>query len=175
MLRIIRFGFLSLLGLAGTATAGNILNEQMSEVAAFYAGRIKGDHDVLLVKQLDRTKLDLTVGSLHAVDSWLGQLRDAGVRADNELAGESVIWAGAYVGEVLRRCAKRDYAWMHYDEYMAGQQDSLRTVFPMTFSTQFLLVSGKGFTLPINKVVRYLEEGPENSVHFYVAAECGDG
>jgi len=27
-------------------------------------------------------------------------------------------------------------------------------------------------TLPLNKVIRFLEEGPENDLQFYAAAEC---
>lgn len=44
---------------------------------------------------------------------------------------------------------------------------------PHTFGMQFLLVSRSGaMTMPINKVVRALEEGPENDLKFYASTEC---
>ena len=161
----------------GGAMAGNsesdLLDEQMAEVADFFAGRHVGQRDVLLADRLDRARLDFSVASLHAVDGWLGHLRAAGVDANTAEAAESMMWAGAYLGEVIRMCAKRRYRWMRYADFMTTQPADVRRMFPKAFGTQFILASERmAFTLPVNKVGRWLEEGPENNLHFYASAEC---
>lgn len=171
------FALLSTLTIWGLPTMANddMLNEQMEEVASFFAGRVRGDHDVLLAQQLDRSKLDFSLESLRAVDEWLSALREAGADSNDPQAAETVIWAGAYVGEVIRGCANRPYTWKRYEDYMASQPVSVRNLIPYAFGTQFVLTSGgRGVTLPINKVGRFLEEGPENSLYFYAAGECRD-
>jgi hypothetical protein len=148
------------------------LDADMEEVADFFAGRHRGERDVMQANALDRSALDFSLASLHVVDRWLGHLRDAGVRLDTPNVAETIIWAGAYVGEVIRRNAKRRFRWLPYEEYMAAQPRSLRNMIPYEFGTQFILAHDKGgMTLPINKVCRWLEEGPENDLHFYAAAD----
>lgn len=149
------------------------LDAQMKEVAEFFSGKIRGDHDVLFAKRLARDKLDLSVDSVRAVDEWVDVLRTHKVTSDSAEAAESLVWAGAYVGEVIRACAKKRYTWMRYADYMSDQPQNLRNLIPYTFGSQFMLVAAtSGMTMPLNKVVRALEEGPENNLHFYVSAEC---
>jgi hypothetical protein len=151
----------------------SVLDDQLAEVADFFAGRIKGDNDVLYPEALDREAMDFSPESLHALDTWLERLYQEGVDPNSEEAAETIIWAGAYVGEVIRRHAKRRYHWMPYEEYMLSQSDGLRKMIPYTFGTQFILAAdGSGMTLPINKVCRWLDEGPENNLHYYASAEC---
>ena len=148
------------------------LDAQIAEAAAFFAGAIQGDEDVLLVDELDREKLDYSLQSLDVVSTWLAALRARGTQTDDSSAA-SIVWAGAYVGEVIKRCAPESYRWSGYEQYMSTQEPGLRKMIPYTFGTQFVLVSNDGaMTLPINKVVRFLEEGPENDLRFYATAEC---
>jgi len=153
--------------------SGSILDQQMAEVAAFFSGTFQGSRDVLFAERLERSKLDLSLDSLSSVDNWLDVLYQAKVDPNSEEASESIIWAGAYVGEVIRANAKRSYTWMRYEDFMVTQPNNVRAMFPYSFGSQFLLVRGSGgMTLPINKVGRFLDEGPENNVHFYASAEC---
>lgn len=148
------------------------LDDQIAEAAAFFAGTIPGDEDVLVAAKLEREKLDYSLQSLDVVSTWLSALRARGTPVDDSSAA-SIVWAGAYVGEVIKRCAPEPYRWSSYEEYMSTQAPSLRKMLPYSFGTQFVLVSNGGaMTLPINKVVRFLEEGPENDLRFYATAEC---
>ncbi len=152
------------------------LNSQIAEVADFFSGKIRGEVDVLYARNLARAKLDYSLDSLDAVSKWLLVLRQNGIRTESAGAADSIIWSGAYVGEVIKRCAKKPYSWVGYEEYMSTQKPSLRNMIPCSFGTQFLLASNSGaMTLPINKVIRFLEEGPENDLRFYAAAECKSG
>ena len=148
------------------------LDEQMEEVAKFFAGQIKGAHDVQMASALDRSRLDFSLDSLRAVDRWLGHLHEAEADVSDPQTAESVVWAGAYVGEVIRRNSERQFGWLPYEAYMATQEEKLRRMIPYTFGTQFILADANGgMTLPINKVWRWLDEGPENDLHFYASCD----
>jgi hypothetical protein len=149
----------------------SVLDDQMVEVADFFAGRKVGDTDVLVADRLRRSRLDFSLASLAAVDEWLETLASSCVALD-ERSAESVIWAGVYVGEVIRRNAKRQWRWMQYEEYMSTRPASEKNLIPYTFGSQFVLVASDSdaMTLPINKVVRRLAEGPEDNIQFY--AQC---
>jgi hypothetical protein len=151
----------------------SVLDQQMAEVADFFAGKIVGDTDVLAAGLLRRDRLDFSLESLKAVDEWLLRLHSYRVDPNSEEAAETIIWTGAYVGEVIRRNARRTYRWMDYEEYMASQAESLRNVIPYCFGTQFILATDAAvMTLPINKVGRWLDEGPENDLHYYASVEA---
>jgi hypothetical protein len=152
----------------------SVLDEQMQEVADFFTGRIKGEHEILCPEALNRKALEFSLESLRVVDSWLERLYQEGADPGSQEAAESIVWSGAYVGEVIRRNATRRYRWMRYQEYMASQPEGPRKMIPYTFGTQFILTAdGSGMTLPINKVCRWLAEGPENNLQYYASAECG--
>jgi len=156
------------------AAESSELDQQMSEVAAYFAGKLRGGHEVLFAEHLDRSKLDMSLASLHAVDEWLNVLLREKVDPNSEDSAETLVWAGAYVGEVIRACSARNYTWKRYEDYMSGQAESLRKLIPYTFGSQFVLASSstKAMTLPLNKVVRYLAEGSENEIYFYASGEC---
>lgn len=156
-----------------TMKGDEVLTQQMIEVADFFTGTLRCERDVIFAERLQRKRLDYTQDSLHAVDEWLQILQDLGMAHVNEANSETVLWAGAYVGEVIRRHGNRKYRWMRYEDYMTSQEERLRQAIPFTFGTQFLLVSEeKAMTMPINKVVRRIEEGPENNIHFYSLGYC---
>lgn len=153
-----------------------LLNQQLAEVAEIFAGTFKcalePERDLLLASELSRNKLNFSIESLHAVDQWLSALYSRKINVESDEAAESIIWCGAYIGEVIRRNSNNLYLWAAYTEYMDGRKDSLRSIIPYNFGTQFLLVTASGkVTLPINKVCRWLDEGPENNIHFYAQAE----
>jgi len=155
------------------ARAESELDAQMSEVAAFFAGKVRGEHDVLFATALDRSKLDLSIESLKAVDEWLGVLAKNDVDPSSREAAETLVWTGAYVGEVIRACSGQKFTWKRYEDYMPDQPETIRKLIPYTFGTQFLLVTGeKRVTMPLNRVGRFLAEGPEHELHVYVQGEC---
>jgi len=174
MLTLKRIIVLIFIFTSGYAMANNQeLDGQISEAAEYFSGAISGDIDILLPTKLDRKRLDYSLESLDAVSAWLSELRATNINSQTEGVADSIIWSGAYVGEVIKRCAQEPYSWKRYEDYMATQNESLRNLIPYTFGTQFILSSKTGaMTLPINKVIRFLEEGPENDLHFYASAEC---
>src|SRR5262249_40596391 len=85
---------------------------------------------------------------------------------------KTVLWGGAYVGEVIRRNAQRPYDWVKFDDFIREYPDTTRLLGAETqLAICALLTPGRGaFTLPINKTLRFIYDGPADSVHFY--AEC---
>jgi hypothetical protein len=66
-------------------------------------GKGAGDHGIALPDQLERSRLDFTLESLHAIDRYLDRVR---ARQDG-LAGfvylNTVVAVACYLGEVIRR------------------------------------------------------------------------
>ena len=147
------------------------LNELFQEFAEAFVGRVTGDGDIAFPAKLKRGKLDFSLESLREVDTYLAYLRKHRQKASSQEMNNALLWGGAYVGEVIRRIAKRSYEWTEHADFIAANP-RLEQVIPLTFGTQVLLLAEDGsMTLPINKLVRFLEEGPENSVHFYAGGE----
>ena len=147
------------------------INPILLEIAQCFTGELSDDKDVAFPEQLDRHALDYSLDSLHAVDTYLDYLH-AHRDAIEEAWGVTVVRAGAYVGEVLRRHADGDWTWIDYNDYMPQHPD-LRAIIPeRTAATCALLHNGQGaMRLPLNKIARYVEEGPDNNTHFFVSCD----
>ena len=151
------------------------VNEYFHSFAAAFAGRL--DHpdgnEIAFPDVLDRGALDLSLESLQRVDDYLLYLHEHRPERLDQPWVCSVLWCGAYVGEVIRGAAPRRYDWVDYEPFVAAYPDTVNIVGARDLSvTAFLTPGGGGFTLPINKVRKFLGNGPEDSVWFYAAAEC---
>lgn len=149
------------------------VNDVFAEFAACFVGELDGDGPIAHPEFLDRAKLDYTLESLKAVDAYLAHLH---ARRPDQLGrewGRAILWGGAYAGEVIRRHAGKRFDWVDFDDFVR--------VYPGTTTILgdekglgwcALLTPGNGgFTLPINKLLRFLFDGPADSVHFYAACE----
>lgn len=97
----------------GFAVAGNVsLDSQIAEAGEFFSGKLRGDIDVVIPSKLDRKKLNYSLASLDSVSSWLNVIRSEGMNTNSEGMADSIIWTGAYVGEVIKRCAPELYMWI---------------------------------------------------------------
>lgn len=120
------------------------------------------------VELLDRPRLDFSVDSLRLVDDYLEAVatRD---RSDGETQ-VIVLRSGAYLGEVIRRnSSARVYHWLDYDEALRVDP-RVGSFGGKSLALMAVLWSGTGFTFPLNKVTKFLQNGREDSTHFYAAA-----
>jgi hypothetical protein len=152
------------------------LNSIFNEFARLFVGTIKDEKDVAFSTQLNRDNLDGSVQSLHEVDRYLAYLHEN----RNSIPGDewpiTVLRAGAYLGEVIRHAAPQgEFRWVDYDEYIPAHPD-LREIIPQrTVATcAFLVRSSGAMSMPVNKIARFIDEGPENSVHFFAACDLKD-
>lgn len=147
-------------------------NQFFEDFAEKLVGRSRSEHgDIAFSELLARDKLDYSLESLRRVDEYLVALHE---RAD-ELGGRSlfhtVLWGGAYVGEVIRRNAAVELNWVDYEDHLARHPDHEQLLGPKDVVVYAILVKGRGsFNLPISKVQKCIMNGIEDSVHFH--AEC---
>jgi hypothetical protein len=129
---------------------------------------------------LPRARLDYSVDSLEAVDAYLLALHElvkvGGRQETIKQLGPTVMWAGAYVGETIRRSAAVDqFAWVDYTEYVAIYPEVVAHLGARDMATCALLMrEGGAMCVPIGKVLKLLFNGLEDSVRFFAAAELAD-
>lgn len=119
-----------------------------------------------------KAAFDYSIESLLEVDVFLDAVRPEKDRIEWLVYTNTILATGAYIGEVLRRHGDKRWEWMNFDDFMRLHAD---TAAQMGIKKEWVnvaavLAAGKAITLPFNKVMRNLEEGPENSVHLYVTA-----
>jgi hypothetical protein len=117
---------------------------------------------------LDPSKLDYSVNSLAHLDDYLDILRDRDLTERD--AAVVVMRAGAYVGEVIRRSSGRTYHWLDYEEAVKVDR-RIGEMGGKSFSLVAILWDGrKGFVFPLAKVVKFVENGREDSTEFFAQA-----
>ena len=138
---------------------------------------LDGTTDIAHPEQLDRDRLDYSLASLKLVDAYLSFLHENRPEQTPRQLNTTVLRTGAYVGEAIRRSARRTYGWAGFHDFteafpetvpLLGEESDLGVC-------AVLATQAGGFTLPFNKVLKFLRNGPEDSVAFYAAAECRDG
>jgi hypothetical protein len=122
--------------------------------------------------RIERERLDLSLESLHAVDRYLDFLHEYATEIGDQEYTNVVLAAGCYVGEVFRAVSPTTYRWMNRDDYVRRRPDMAKMLPEHQPGVAAMLVADSGkMWLPLNKIARYIGEGPENNTHFFVAAE----
>jgi hypothetical protein len=167
------------------------ISEIFQGYAEAFIGRVRGEGDIDTPGALRREELDYSFGSLAHVDAYLDTLhRKHGPRRgflgigarDGVLVTpsleNSILWGGAYVGEVIRR-SRDDCDWVDYDDYIPEHpklRDALgpRGLTTCAFMVQRAPQGGYGdMTMPVNKVLRYIREGDEHATRSYAQTALG--
>lgn len=139
--------------------------------AAFFVAKGK-DEDVLpFPDQLDAKKLDYSLDSLAAVDRYLEHLHLHAAEIDADAETNLVVWGGCYLGEVIRNTSRKHFRWMNHDVVArADPQFAAKVTFGP--ATMVLLVDDRGTVImPLNKIGRFLHEGPANNLQDYAKGE----
>jgi len=130
------------------------------------------DCDVVLPELLERSRLDFSVESLHVVDRYLCAVHERKGEVDGRMLFFTALWAGAYVGEVLREHCPVTLRWVSHEELAVEAPEIARQLGERSLGTWALLRGPNGsMTLPCNKVVKLIDGGAEDSTHPYVGAE----
>jgi hypothetical protein len=149
------------------------VNDIFEEFAECFVGTVDGDGEIVHPEHLDRGKLDYSLASLKIVDKYLAYLHTNRTEEMGREWVKAVLWGGAYVGEVIRRNTPQKYDWVDFDVFIReypGTTQLLGEEKQLGFCA--LLSSGGGdFIMPINKMLRFIHDGPEDSVYFFAACE----
>ena len=149
------------------------VNDIFEEFADCFVGALEGDGEIVHSDRLERDKLDYSVASLKVVDEYLNYLYDHRLP---KLGGDwvnALLWGGAYLGQVIRRNAPREYNWVDYDDFIREYPDTTELIGDEKELgvCAFLTPGDGGFNLPINKLIKFINFGPEESVWFYTTCE----
>jgi len=127
---------------------------------------------IVVWDQIDLATYDYSVASLEQVDLYLDAVREVKDQLEWQTYTNTVLATGAYIGEVIRRHGDKHWEWMNYADF-AAKYPKLNSAMGMKedlYSAAVLVGDGRTAIVPFNKVMRNLEEGPENNIHFYVTA-----
>jgi len=113
---------------------------------------------------LDASRLDYSVESLGLVDDYLDEMRKRKLEDQDYM--KVVLRCGAYVGEVIRRnVPEKEYHWLDYKG--AVKVSNMVKDFGESLGTAAVLWDGAtGLTFPLGKIMKFLENGREDSVKF---------
>jgi hypothetical protein len=117
--------------------------------------------------QINIAAMDYSVGSLEEVDHYLEAVHAIEGEIPSQTYTNTVLATGCYVGEVIRRNGKKEYRWMNYADYFP-KHPYLIPVFPEYLGTSAVLVGPDGeVAVPFTKVIKFIENGPADSVHYF--------
>lgn len=141
-------------------------NEALSDLAdMFYSEK---NDPVYKFETLNSKKLDYSIESLKLIDTYLSDLRKTNVDQildDQRL--KTILRTGAYVGEVIRKNdKKRKWYWVDYETAKEINPDFFKDK-AHSIEIAAVLTDGESFIFPINKVVKFMQNGEEDSVYFF--------
>lgn len=132
---------------------------------------------ILLPNRLDKSKLDFTIDSLMEIDRWLGDVHTINrLQAGEGNPGETflldgrgdntVIFAGLYLGEVIRLNAEQSWVWQPFEAFMA-QNPAQRDYFGDEAGfDRYVLVSKQSVATPITQALKRALNGSVDSLHY---------
>jgi hypothetical protein len=146
------------------------LDDIFYHFAASFAGRTKDAKPICVPEKLSRSKLNLRLSSLALVDEYLAHLHGIADSLVHEEIESTILYGGAYAGEVIRNETNKRYDWIEYEDYMAKHPE-LRSLFPDGgVATCVFLVDDTGNMIaPLVRIVRSIFEGDTNSVEFFAS------
>jgi len=143
--------------------------------AAFLGQAGFEEGEIAFHERLDVAALNYTVESTHAVDAYLDAIRAEMATVSDQDYTNTVLAAGCYVGEVIRRNGLEEWRWVNYDELIATDPRLKSIVSEGLFSAAALISrDSRKAAFPMSQVIQNIEEGPEDQIHFFVTGYAAD-
>lgn len=145
------------------------INETFDDLAYMFNNEQKDP--IYKLDFLKNRKLDFSYNSLKIVDQYLIEIRKIGLdKLSNEEFTRIVVRTGAYVGKTIRKNDKSEqWNWVDFEnaqkispEFFKDSEKSL--------AYAAVLTDGQQFTFPLNKVIKFLNNGEEDSLYFYAVS-----
>lgn len=116
-------------------------------------------------------KNDYSINSLKSIENYLETLR--GAKELEENYNRIVLRVGAYVGEVIKINSKKDYHWYDFNTVSILQPSIKQWEEQIETVAALHSIETDETTFPINKVCKFIENGPEDSLFFYAQVMIG--
>jgi len=114
---------------------------------------------------LNEKELDFSVESLKHIDGYLEALHSAPPQEEDIV--RVVLRCGAYVGEVIRRNSHNRWNWIAFAE--AAKYSAFAKGLGHSVGTAGILWrDSENMCFPLAKVCKFLENGSEDSVYYFV-------
>ncbi|MEL7500771.1 MAG: hypothetical protein AAFN77_24475 [Planctomycetota bacterium] len=139
-------------------------NEALSDLATMFVNYPEnptpGHHLV------DKSRLDFTPDSLSYLDDHIEEMRSQ--KLSDDQWNVFILRSGAYVGEMIRRMSQPDtnWQWMSYEQ-ASLVSDMVRQADKNISTVAVLWDGADGLIFPLGKITKFIENGREDSVHFY--------
>ena len=150
----------------------------VSKVPSFiqvFLGEIEIEGGIAFPEKIERERMDFSINSLTALDHYLDHLHSHVNDIEEQAYVNSVLAAGCYLGEVMRRHSKVKLNWVNYEDYFPSKSDLADKV-PNCLGTGAVLVTPTGeMTMPLNKIIRYIDEGSVHNTKFYASIMDREG
>ena len=144
------------------------LDDMFSQFSEAFLGNMVGEGDIAYRPIIHSATFDYSIKSLDSVDDYLRYVYENPINKSTIEYQNTIVWCGAYIGEVIRRNASVEYHWVHYNDYIKHRDQGMKNILPYTLTTHALLVSSDLFmTMPLNKVARWLDEGESNNIPYF--------
>lgn len=148
------------------------LNSTFRQFALMFLGRAHVDEDIPFAETLDRKALDGSIESLPLVDSYLSHVQSKLSTLTSKQYNDVALRCGAYVGECIRMTWPDAYDWTDYDTYVPHKPEIQAQIPQRTLGTSALLLrKPDSMIMPVDKVLRFLHDGPENSMLVFADGE----
>ncbi|WP_318342360.1 hypothetical protein [Acinetobacter sp. 16] len=141
-------------------------NEALSDLAnMFYSEK---NDPVYRFEALDPQKLDYSVESLKFIDKYLLDLKKNNLdQISDDQRFKTVLRTGAYVGETIRKNDKNtNWHWVDYETAKELNPELFNNL-DHSIELAAVLTDGEHFIFPLNKVVKFLKNGEEDSLYFF--------
>lgn len=137
----------------------------------------EGDTLILLPHRLNKQNLDYSMESLLELDAWLNSIHtvnrmEAGegrvgdmIKLDGR-GDNSVMFAGLYLGEVVRLNANQDWYWQPFETFVNANPYYLDYFGKEPGFDTYVLVSSQGAATPMNAALKRVINGPVDSVSY---------
>jgi len=146
------------------------VNGIFEEFAEAFAGRLRCDGEISTPTVLKRSGLDYSLESLKVLDEYLEHLHQNRSTVRGQEAAITVLRAGAYLGEVIRRSATRQYNWVDYNDYVPEHPELKKVLGERDLPTcAFICDDTERMYMPLNKVARFISEGVEHSTSYFAS------
>ena len=157
--------------ITGVAMSETDYASYCSDYASYFIKKANGDETIAFPERIDSKKLDYSFESLKAIDKYLEYLHKNNSTISQHEEINTIVWCGCYIGEVIKRSSEKVFHWENYHAYIE-RNPKLKQLISFGPGTMVFLVDDRGaMTMPLNKVGRFIYEGPENNIHFYASGE----
>ena len=145
-------------------------DSELESTTAIYCDLLLGEgggvQTIACPEQLERSRLDFTLQSLHVIDRYLGQVRAQQDGLEGVIYLNTVVAAACYLGEVIRRGTPEGEC--HWLRASATAQDDTNTGINLgDFSDIMLGAKGADRPLRLTRVVARIASGAGHQASTY--------